>query len=1278
MLDWSKIDNDKLFQRLVNHLFALECNSPGFIPSSPYIGADGGWDGKYIGYYPFEKIGGVWSIQAKWTTKSFKDAKSQLREDIKKELKKAKRNNVHHLRMVTNAEFKVDQIEDLEKLNNDQVLTLKIWHREELTRRIELQPFLRSYFFNLPQHPKFVPPNFDKCENVEIPNLNSNFNDYLGKSEEFVRNDKKNVLIVHSSGDYGKTYLLDSIPENVHKINFQLQSWIVRPGFRDMKDSLQDEIINGRKYLLIFDDADRYLEEIPPLLSFCKHYKDSIKVILACREAGLKYIYDMIKNEQIEDIYDDIQIQRWTKNDLIQVLNVITNENKLEFEEIAVRYPSPSLMVVIGNIIKNKPEFNFEKFEERYINKLLYDAKRCLEDFIDPKKIEYFLLNLASIIPFSEKDNVLLEAIENEFNLNEDDIKEIIMNLKDNGLLRNVGGAIRFDPDLKGDLFLAYVLKNLSDDKLKNLINIWLPLCADKLFINLEEAFAHEQSDALKNILSEVVNSWIMNVEETDGYSRIQNLNLLKEMCIIVPEDCLNLLNVYLDYEAPSSKNPKIKRLKMENTFPTTSNYEPILLKLKNFDGLRGDLLILIKKIASKNFSRSYSYACDQLIKKFVDPTENNTNSIIETLNVFDEWLDNPNEIRVKLISSALSEVLQGAHDQVILIQGRIYPREVPQPRTKNIIKIRKKALEVLKKMTICSSSKYLKESIEVAKKIGQTINKGKLPISDIILLEKKEFIDTIGQLITDITDFRILIGIEDLLLNLWAREEVYSNKIQIYLSKIPENIEYISFKYFNGNFVIEDFNSFFKSFKKESPVEGRWDWFCERKSEHTMNMYDPYHYKNFIDKLNKIYKTKDQILDFLQDLDKYLSDSNSYPPISTCWVKKQPDLFLEIRNDMEIWNKVPRRFKGEIDIALSEINEDHIKIMAKEVLSNLTNEPYFEIETFLRSINKTSLDREIVDSWLLELLEKSNSNIRLLIIRRLNSIFGNDFNSMINYLTLIISKEEELNNEMVEQIDYKIRFFNTKLDFIDQDLLDNFKNELFEKMKDVPDITQKQSILNFILLDIDSIIEFIDYRLSKYEIAQSEVRINYNPIPFDGIESIRECIKSFEDFEKFMDKIIEWYDRTKLRRHFLRDIKSNISISEKESGKLFLEKYIENNVKNGKIENAIRALTFLPFSEERISFIIDISENIMKSNVLNVDQIEKIFYRNSGLEGSYSTVTGEVPRELLEKKALFEKMHEEAKPGRLKMIINNCIKITDQGIERHTKLDEETLNPRR
>lgn len=93
MLDWLKIDNDKTFQSLVNHIFAIECNLSCFIPSSPYIGADDGLDGLFRGVYSYENLSGNFSIQAKWTSKSLKEAVKHLQQEIKNELKNSKKNN---------------------------------------------------------------------------------------------------------------------------------------------------------------------------------------------------------------------------------------------------------------------------------------------------------------------------------------------------------------------------------------------------------------------------------------------------------------------------------------------------------------------------------------------------------------------------------------------------------------------------------------------------------------------------------------------------------------------------------------------------------------------------------------------------------------------------------------------------------------------------------------------------------------------------------------------------------------------------------------------------------------------------------------------------------------------------------------------------------------------------------------------------------------------------------------------------------------------------------
>ena len=101
-LDWSKIDNEKTFQNLVNQLFFLECPSVfGFVPFSPYIGKDGGWDGKYQGHYPKENLEGRYCIQAKYTKHNLNNAMPALKQWAKEELEKAKRNQVEHLRLAT-------------------------------------------------------------------------------------------------------------------------------------------------------------------------------------------------------------------------------------------------------------------------------------------------------------------------------------------------------------------------------------------------------------------------------------------------------------------------------------------------------------------------------------------------------------------------------------------------------------------------------------------------------------------------------------------------------------------------------------------------------------------------------------------------------------------------------------------------------------------------------------------------------------------------------------------------------------------------------------------------------------------------------------------------------------------------------------------------------------------------------------------------------------------------------------------------------------------------
>ena len=373
MIDLAKIDNDKTFQRLVNHIFALECNSPGFIPSSPYIGADGGWDGFFEGSYPYENVSGKWSIQSKWTKKSFTEAVKHLKGEMKKEIQKALSNKVDHLRIVTNAELTVDQVKELESLNHSELKTLGVWHRENLNMRIEKQPFLKHLFFGDPQFPKFVPWNTHFGQEQHLLPVsateNPKFREYIESAKEFILNDKINNLVISAPGGYGKSHLLREIAKVSHEIDTNRQPWIVNPSYRKTEDAIQDEIVSGRRYLLIFDDADRYLEEVSPILAFVKSQGISIKVILGTRTSGLQSIQRVIRDLRCEESYMEVRISDWSKDDLINLLQLAAEEDKLKDEELIVSlYPNPFIIVWIGRQIKGKDTIDIATLKEKMVN----------------------------------------------------------------------------------------------------------------------------------------------------------------------------------------------------------------------------------------------------------------------------------------------------------------------------------------------------------------------------------------------------------------------------------------------------------------------------------------------------------------------------------------------------------------------------------------------------------------------------------------------------------------------------------------------------------------------------------------------------------------------------------------------------------------------------------------------------------------------------------------------------------------------------------------------
>ena len=1289
MINWEKnIDNEKIFQRLVNHLFALECNSPGFIPSSPYIGADRAWDGCYEGHYSLEGTEGIWSIQSKWTTKSLKKAYSSLSVEIKKELENAKRNKVQHLRIATNAELNVEHVRDLESLNKGEVATLRVWHREGLSLRIELQPYLRYLFFKAPQHPTLIP--WDAYFSTAEPNLLeeetadkiTKIKEYLEGINKFISADDLNILLIHSPGGFGKSHLLREAAKLAHQTAPDRQPWLIRPGLRKMEDVIQDEIIEPRKYLLILDDADRTIAETKPLLSLTKHKQDSIKIILALRTSGLRVVREKIGDLRVEERIAELNISEWEKEDLIELLRVAAGQSLLHEDEemIAAMYPNPFLIVWIGRQIKKEKALDFQKIREKFVNEIDYDAKQCLRSISGAVEVRDFLVHLASISPFSLKEENVLESLSLKLKKEIGIIREEVINLKEAGLLKEVGNYLRFNPDMKGDLYLAYKLEETKDGRqIEDIIETWFPLCPERLFINIEAATRYAEIPALEENLRAIIDAWIKDAQNTPSFTRGRRLKLLESVTSIVPHHCLSLLTAYVRSEDTAPEEPEFKGLGIGYRALGTDDYGPIIIRVMRNERLRESIIDIIEELNAKGKKGVYdTYKPPTLIKHSVSPLHNTPQEILKTLGIFQKWLENPTDSKIKLISEALSEILAGSHEYTkSTITGMIIGEKILET-TKEAIDLRNKALSILIAMIGHDSVNVRIAGVRVAEEIGHTrmgrIGEEDLPLSGQIEKEREEIIEEIAKKISPEADYHLLNEIENLFMKWWAQNLPGSNKAAGYLVTFPRSIEYKAFRYFaSPDYAIKDF----EPIKKCAPKNDRWGWYVENYM-HNENCSTPAYYVEIVKELNAKYDSEEKIKLFLRDLSEKIAHYDRWPrpPIVECWVNTNPKVFLSIRRKEESWKQIPERFQNEIDSALSMSEKGIVEELAEEILADLSKAPYLRFDTFLSLLAKEGMDERKVETWLVKILENGTSEQKALTIFYLNRIYKkpDDINIILKLLFIAVSGEKELSGEMARSLSLIIHNFK-KYAPGDKGLKAKLQEEVLKKIKDVKKIGwHEDEVIHFSATGIEQIAELIEYRLSKAkEIGR---RTEFDAIPFDGIKSIQSNITSFADYKKIMEIVIRWEEEGDPIRgidleHLMKPVRSLI---DKETGRLFIGEYVEEQLEEGELEKVMHASEHLELNEGTAPILVKVCETAISKGFSQ--EVKEILYGKL-YPKSYSSKPGAPPPALVAIRSLFQKMHEMASNGELKIIVEKCIEAEDKSIEDHLKRDEKVLTPR-
>jgi hypothetical protein len=1094
----------------------------------------------------------------------------------------------------------------------------------------------------------------------------TNFIDYLKKFDDFL-NSNTQLLLIYSLTGYGKSHLLREVSSVSNDTDKDLITLFVVPNSShlDIDTYLDKELDKRAKYILIYDDVDLRSEDVNKLLSYIVN--KNIKIILTFSTCELN---EILENKNVSE-YKKIKID-WNEKDLIHFLRDFTGHTTISDDKIIIDYLNPSLIITKVEAVNNS-NFDFKKLDH-LIDDIDQDIKSCLSRFnYTSEEKENLLINMACIVPFPDKNKEILEVLKNHTNFEVNEIKKVIENLIKSGILIIVNSSVRFNSDILVYLYLFNKINSFTHEKLESLTkdveslpnswyffpkNIYKNLGNTSQIINIFlENVTTINLPLLEQYFSNIINKWIDEESDTFGTKRKEILKYLEFFCQIIPDRSLDLLNTYLDTKAPISSEFYL------NYILNTDDLGPIILRLVSLQHIKEELIEIIIKMETKKMTGTYgNYRPRELIKYLVSPFEIfNIDSICISLDLLELFLDDWNIPKIKILSNALNEIFSVSEFKIKwgLHKFQSFPVELKE--TPEIIKIRAKGLNILKKMINHSSLEVKLEGIKVSGEIGGRNFKNESKLNNQLIIERKEILLEIGNLLNKTTDFKLLCMIENLFLNWWSLKTPGTENVEAYLiNKVfPRDLLYITSKHLcSKGLVINDFDKF----RDEAPDEERGKWFRSQQSDYFLKIYKPKSYEELVISLNKDFHTPIKIIEFFKQLNNNLSDEevNLLYIFIESWFKINPKLFISIKENDLLWATVPERFKEAINLALSNLNETYVIEIAKEILSELPNVPPLKLNSFLISLGRTSIDKDISQAWLFKMISFGSSDLSIIIISNLPYIFKDDLDLIADLLYDAIKKESELNNKMIPVL-WRILDIDPKK--IKPETLNKLRKDLLNKLILVPVINYEvQYILNFVLDSFDMLFSFIE---SRFEYYADKTGNYYESLPFEGFDYIKNNIKSYEDYEKFTDRFLLLYKSKQEWKLYLKRLVSSIN----DPDNLYMCEYIQKQIKENNIENMIIMLNFLDFNEVNLSLFIEVGNIATTSG--NYKELKHIMDEKTSFN-SYSREAGKVPEDFKNIIKLLQKMADETKSGMFRNLITSLIDDRKDDIKDHEDLIDE------
>ncbi len=1268
-LDWSKIEDDKKFQNLVNHLFFLECPSAfGFVPFSPYIGKDGGWDGKYQGRYPKENLEGIYCIQAKYTKHSLNAAMPSLRKWVKEELEKAKRNQVDHLRLATSADLREKHIAELERLNNHDVKTFKVWHGHDLLMRIEQEPFLRSYYFNSPAIPLFVPPSIYFKDDKNLISLDESFEKEIKSIEnrideviQFFKNEKLKILVVHAPGGFGKSHLLRKFPIKAMNEGVNREIWFIRDGIRDVRDAFNDEIgvretaKERRKYVFVLDDADR-ADDIKDILACVTKSGIDAKIVFSLRTSGFFALEELLVANRCRDLTVITSIPQWSDDELKMLLRTVAQNNEITDEdEIVRRYPNPFFIVTIGLNIKGKIDYDFESIKQSILQSLLHDTQQILStEQIDFKEL---LLHLSLITPLNTTDRQTIAKLAQKVNIDEQRMKSVLEKLNSGGVLHSIGNILRFIPDMIGDVYLLETMQSLSEDARKQAFLYWLDTHSKNIFCNLGATLRYGDKACLVPIVTDVVSGWINNAGKYDSYDKRRVLEYLEDVCYFIPDKALDMLWVFSD-----------------DSNLSTDAFGPTIVRLIHSECNRKEIVKIIEGLRCRVKQGTYNnYKPNTLAEEAVTPLLNDIEKqIMPILDIIKDSLNDTNPI-IHFAKSALQEVLASAHEWHHSTYKSMEFGSRYLKVTEEVLKMRKTAIEITKTMLLDSRSSVRLAAVEVVDNLGKSRLGGErtdIPLKDRIVEERLEILGFIemNNLIAKETNMHILSAYEDLLFRWWAQQVVPDEKSLPLLNQFTYDPEYRIFRYYASRW---DITEDVRNILREAPLKDRWSWVVDNLMQRKWHLTVE-DFRKDAASLNQKYATVEAIVDYLDELGKTVTVSSANALFLRAWFKENPEAFRQIRLKKNLWDKIPLIFKSTITYDLVQKYPDMAKLIINEVL--LAQE--ILIDESKIAIDILTYDLPLLDKYgiIKSVAEKNNDELNLTIIQKMRFIGDKILPKEMAEIVLIVLNHlsPSARSKSIDNIAFILH--NKNQSYI-KDFLCVIRDVIYSTLISNGKLDYRDfKIASVMFTGIKETMDFVEARLKQEEKVNRYSE--YEAIPFKGISFLEKVVRSVEDYTFAIDKTLEWSEKYGGITSFsVSKIFEQIVLLKDSSGKLYLEAVKSKFYSKNNFSKILKCLLKLPLNQANLRIF---NEVIQKSIELGCEEeMGKLLKSKIYPEDGWSAPLGEVPTAFIEKENVFQELKNNAPAGMLKNALDECIQRVKSLIESHKKEDENLFHAR-